>query len=786
MSLALSTATEAQITGITVNGEDSNYKVYEGFDTSPTEAEAPEDETIFDDIGINADGSTIAVQVDLAMEVVNEIKVTVSEDVPGGATDERVAHSEQIYTINVSHASPVSATPSKNTPIAGAAVGLNLKATIAAGVGDTITIDMGSFGLPGSIDEDDVTINRKNPDVVTVSGDIISLVVPDLAIATQTVPDPAPTGVGTQGSPDVATIRFFQRAGITNPTKAGTYEISINDDAGNGIGDEDIDAWNVSEVVRSISIDPTSGSSKTEITVTGKGFTDGSVTVFVDDGEDGIYNQNTDKILGTSTIDGGSFTLSGVTVSKDSFINAVDKVTETAGTEYDAEFDVKPSITVSPASVSLAEKLTIKLVDWDDTPVAKVRYGGTNGVVETLSETMTTGEFKVDVPTADETRVGTLRVEVLDANDKSLASADVEIVALSLSVTPSSAVIREQITIQGSGFADSEGITNVEIGSADPITVSAEASSSGNIVFTITVPEGIADGTHTITVNGDDGHTGTAELVVPEAEITLDPATSRRGTTVSVTGTGFPANDLILVQYPNPDDDGALQTVGTGTTGSTGSFTSSFTVPSFAGIGAGAEVTATSSIIDEPAITATATHSLPGSELSVDPAQAASGSNVTITGENMAVFAAISLLKIGGVEVTPVPAPSTDANGSFTASVLVPQLELGNKQVSVSVGGRTTTTFIEIVEASAMVSTVPAEVFASLIEADRLERVWHQDAATQDWSFYDLDPDLAAFNTLSEVPAGKVVTIINSGDPIEFPATQPSTLFQGSNNVFLK
>ena len=80
-----------------------------------------------------------------------------------------------------------------------------------------------------------------------------------------------------------------------------------------------------------------------------------------------------------------------------------------------------------------------------------------------------------------------------------------------------------------------------------------------------------------------------------------------------------------------------------------------------------------------------------------------------------------------------------------------------------------------------MAVTDPADVFASL--GDRLVRVWYLDRATQVWSFYDPDPDFAAFNSLNEVSSGQNVSIIISdGDEIEF---QGMTLYQGTNPISL-
>ncbi len=66
----------------------------------------------------------------------------------------------------------------------------------------------------------------------------------------------------------------------------------------------------------------------------------------------------------------------------------------------------------------------------------------------------------------------------------------------------------------------------------------------------------------------------------------------------------------------------------------------------------------------------------------------------------------------------------------------------------------------------------------------RLVRVWHLDARTQTWSFYDPAPEMAKFNTLTEFPSGLIVfIIISEGGPVEF---QGRTLQPGINLIRLE
>ena len=56
--------------------------------------------------------------------------------------------------------------------------------------------------------------------------------------------------------------------------------------------------------------------------------------------------------------------------------------------------------------------------------------------------------------------------------------------------------------------------------------------------------------------------------------------TSRRGTTVNVSGSGFPSGDLVQVKYDNNGDD--FVTVAAGSADASGAASIDFTVPSYA------------------------------------------------------------------------------------------------------------------------------------------------------------------------------------------------------------
>ena len=226
------------------------------------------------------------------------------------------------------------------------------------------------------------------------------------------------------------------------------------------------------------------------------------------------------------------------------------------------------------------------------------------------------------------------------------------------------------------------------------------------------------------------------------------------------------------------DNNGTSVTVAAGSADASGAVSIDFVVPSYARIGTNHDVEATSVGVFA-GVTAKATHETPGAMVTLSSQRIASGQNITISGMNFPAFATVATMEIGGVDVRPVPAPATSINGDFESTVLVPQLELGNQTVSIRVSQTTITTFLEL--GTVAVTTAPADVFGGL--GDRLVRVWFLDRATQQWSFYDPDPEVVAFNTLTEVTGGQIVTIIISeGDSVGF---QGGTLFAGSNPVSL-
>ena len=172
----------------------------------------------------------------------------------------------------------------------------------------------------------------------------------------------------------------------------------------------------------------------------------------------------------------------------------------------------------------------------------------------------------------------------------------------------------------------------------------------------------------------------------------------------------------------------------------------------------------------------TTIHEVPGATITLSASEGEPGDTVTVTGEGFKAFQSISRLDIGGVDVIPSPKPATNNLGAFTATILVPDLDLGTHSIEAQFGeegsasGATVASAIfNLVEAATEPmmpgmmmneAMAPAMAFAPVVAEDNLVKVFHFDPATQNeapnygWTIYDARPLFMATNTLDTVTPG--------------------------------
>ena len=231
----------------------------------------------------------------------------------------------------------------------------------------------------------------------------------------------------------------------------------------------------------------------------------------------------------------------------------------------------------------------------------------------------------------------------------------------------------------------------------------------------------------------------------------MNPDSSRRGTDVAVSGTGFPANSNITVDYGNNEPG-----IATGRTDGTGNFTAAFGIPSDATIGGDVTVKASVTAGDTD-YEAEATHAVPDKAITVTPEVARSGDTIMIVGTGFPRYADVQV-KIGD-GVSRATNSRTDGIGDFTVSVIVPGIDSGTHVLQVDAGNSIATWVMTVPDAAVILTRPSEDVFADLTEAGNLTVVWYFDNATKEWSFYDPRPEVAAAVDLNEVTSGDNVWI---------------------------
>lgn len=316
-----------------------------------------------------------------------------------------------------------------------------------------------------------------------------------------------------------------------------------------------------------------------------------------------------------------------------------------------------------------------------------------------------------------------------------------------------------------------------KINEGTKITIDNGGNWSSSIVIpindTTTTP-----GAHEFKITDDLGREGIGTLTIAARTVTLAPLESRVGTTVTVVGAGFPADNTKTGAESTPSVaikytvSGTAQTVATLTPDAGGNINGSFTVPLNAGIPSTNSVTAefkyTPTGGSETTSTTATIHEVPRATVTIDPTSGPTGTVVSIVGEGFKTFSTVSELKIGDIDVRPAPIPSTDSQGGFSTTLLVPQLNTGSQAVKAKVSDTVATATYTVVESvptatpdAVVASQAPELALKALIDnSDNLERVWHFDPSKQNevsggWFLYDTRPIFAAANTVTEIAGGK-------------------------------
>ena len=580
---------------------------------------------------------------------------------------------------------------------AGAGVSVTLEFTTTADIdaGDDVVIEMKSFQIPATIDADAVSLkdgtNTANAADVSVSGSKITVEVPDM------------NGDGT-GTPSLVagdvTIRLRSRAGVMNPNLAGeNYQITV-------MHEQELYKQNPGPINATLEVAPGGGVEGAKLTVSGVGYSKGTATIYIVAGDDvpaaGSADTTPDdfKSVGSATVSDGSFSTS-VTVGDKFEAGANNLIARSSTGKWGAQdgFNLNGAISL-PDSVTKGTDLTVKVSKWSAGIITRATINGedmvsidADGAAEAdftpqIIKGDKTAEFKIRVGSKALLGEQTLILYTIDPEDDSERSSgtkNIDIVGIELAVSPSVAVVGQEVTVTGTGFRTRDGDDPAEI---DTLTVGGVSvledvtdraiASGGRVVAAFRVPDNVdlADaGEYTIALS-DGERSGSAKLTIPERTLTISPLEGRIGTAIELSGTGWPSGtgaNLVGIYY-----DGTQ--LSTATSNSSGEWSATITVPDNASVGMTHKVAAKASVgTGTDNVTKDADHKTPDAVVTPSPAQAQRGDTITVSGENFHTFRPV-MIEIGESNVTPSPAPTTDGTGSFSRRGFGARAELGQQE----------------------------------------------------------------------------------------------------------
>ncbi len=660
---------------------------------------------------------------------------------------------------------------------------------------DELEIKLEDFGFPSSVSPSDIgiTVNeedgagqdrRFSPDTVTAGSDKLTITLGDML----TRDDDREDFEISAGSNIDIVIR--QSAGITNPTEAK------GDDYGPKvtIGTEVIDGFENNadypmmqlRVPHVVKLSEEDGGVGDILTVEGLGFKNGTtIHFFVDKDEDMFLDPDedvlcSDPIVGGDDVGSCEFTVTTPTFSGGrNVVNAVDgRDNYDIDPDGDQEFVLKPSLTATPEGGSPGELILIQLSTFPQGAVTRVTIGGVDLDKNAFSGSVNSqgsGSFSITVP--NWAKAGQQQLKVWAGGES--ADTNIVISGPAIQVTPGSVLANQRISLVGTGFSSNASIARVGAGlrQVSKISISGEdiawaringgepvdVDSGGNWSASVDLPftdATIGSGDRIVRVTDSGGRTGSVDVTIPERTITITPDAGRVGTLAVVRGENFPSkNDEgssfnIEIVYDAGNDK---TTTVSAVPDASGRFEAQIRIPSTAAIPSSNQITVTFEDDDDRAVPTSVTHEVPEAEIQLSASSGGPGTQLTINGIGFKAFVPVNVVKIGTVDITPAPKPTTDGNGMVSFSVIIPGLDVGIQTLEMEVGRTTASIGFTVTESGINPGDI-VEIAAGLEElGDNIVSAWHFNNDSKVWSFYD--PTLEEGNTLTHMISGETYLI---------------------------
>ena len=628
-----------------------------------------------------------------------------------------------------------------------------------------------------------------HPETVTVDGSKIILTVPDFG-------DDAD---GDQGilKGDTVTVIIGQDAGITNPTEGGkstpgkAYPWEVD-----GTASDDDDSVMVPIVIGIDADDNEAGRGDT-VTLTGAGYKNGTTLTFwrdangngvkdggeaelcdADVGSDDTASCSFDVnkppfapgTYGSGDNDGcGAFTdddedMTGSLVQNCNLINGVDgrdntvtvsrdedDIMDNDGDIEDYAINLVPSLSASPTTANPGETVLLQLRDFESGSVTAVEVAGEPVDGFSAQAIPNSGDHNFSIIIPNDVPEGKQALRIFVDGDGS-ERVTMTIGGPVMRATPSDVVPNQRISLVGTGFSrdadelesitiGGEMIPNSRINDGDGVD-SVSVDSGGNWSTSLDLPltsATTAEGSREIRVRDNVGREGTILVNFPARKITITPESGRVGTLATVRGEGFPGkNDdgssyNIQIVY---DASGGRETTVSASADAGGTFEVQLRVPTSASIPSTNTVKVLFSDDNDINVVTTVTHAVPEGTISLDTTSGPRGTTVAVTGEGFKTFVPVSSVKVGAIEVTPSPRPSTDDQGMMTFEITIPGLDNGIQTIEVKVGNTTASKGFTVTPSGVSDGDITEASLAIVNLGDNFVRSFNFNNDTKSWTFY--------------------------------------------------
>jgi hypothetical protein len=400
-----------------------------------------------------------------------------------------------------------------------------------------------------------------------------------------------------------------------------------------------------------------------------------------------------------------------------------------------AVYAVTTTIAISPATGASGTTITVagggfaanSSIDlWTDNGagggVANNQVRDGTEAIRGSTTTDASGAFSTTL-TASATVTG--NICAIDGAGTASANSPAFAILSSITVTPTTGIVGTLVTIRGSNYTAFVGgeTLAVTVGGV-AVTGSPFATTAAATTFTLTnVPiPATTGGAKTIAVTASvSGNVARATYDAIGQVITLTPSSAPVGTTITVAGTGYQANETVNVAYPGA----TVQR--TPLAGADGTFSTTFAVPVGSVTGA---VTATGLT---SAGVATATLTVPAASITISPTRGAVGTSVTLTGSALLTSRAYDIIftDAAGIQ-TIVATVSSDSVGALNATVAIPAAAAGAGNIRLN----------PLTAAAQVFTVLPGTVTVAVTDglssiAGLYTKVWAFNATTQAWVLYD-------------------------------------------------